>query len=171
MSEGPADGWGRASGAGRNPARPRLAGAAALALWLAACTPQAEPRDGVVASPPAVAPDLQHPAPGAPVSGGVQILPPDALLAEALADASRRSGIEVSELVIEKSARVTWNDGALGCPEPGMNYTQALVPGWHLVVRAADQVFDYRSADRGRFMLCPAGRGQPPHLSPEISER
>ena len=33
--------------------------------------------------------------------------------------------------------RVDWNDGSLGCPQPGMSYAQAIVPGFNLV-------FDYQ---------------------------
>jgi hypothetical protein len=29
-----------------------------------------------------------------------------------------------------------WNDGSLGCPEPGMMYTQALVNGYWLIIEA-----------------------------------
>lgn len=94
-------------------------------------------------------------------------MPPVDLLAPALADASRRSGVAEQDLVIVKSLRVTWPDGSLGCPEPGMSYTQALVPGWQLVIRAGERTFDYRAADRGRFMLCPPGRGRDPVLRDE----
>jgi hypothetical protein len=98
-----------------------------------------------------------------PLTGGdAGPLPPAELLAGVLADAGRRSGVAEQDLVIVKSRRVTWPDGSLGCPEPGMSYTQALVPGWQLVIRADRQDLDYRCADRGRFMLCPPGRGRDP---------
>ena len=46
-------------------------------------------------------------------------------------DLAQRLGI-ADELVVLSGARhVTWRSGALGCPDPGMNYTQALVPGAH----------------------------------------
>jgi hypothetical protein len=143
-----------------------VAAAACLVPALAGCTTHEEPGEQAAAPPPdLVEPRAPRQDPGAPVSnGGTQDLPPAEMLAPALADASRRSGVAEADLVIEKSLRVTWNDGSLGCPQPGMSYTQALVPGWHLVIRAGERTFDYRGADRGRFMLCPPGRGQPPQL-------
>jgi hypothetical protein len=33
---------------------------------------------------------------------------------------------------------VTWSDGALGCPEPGMMYTQALVDGYRIILETGD---------------------------------
>lgn len=143
-----------------------VAGAACLVPALAGCTTHEPAGDQGAAPPPDfVAPPAPRQDAGAPVTNGeAQELPPAEMLASALADASHRSGVAETELVIEKSRRVTWNDGSLGCPQPGMNYTQALVPGWHLVVRAGERTFDYRAADRGRFMLCPPGRGRLPQL-------
>lgn len=153
--------------AGRRAAWPAaVAGAACLVPALAGCTPHGEPGDQAVAPPPAVVkPRAPLQEPGAPVTNGeAKGLPPAELLGPALADASRRSGVAEADLVIEKSLRVTWNDGSLGCPQPGMSYTQALVTGWQLIVRAGEQVFDYRAADRGQFTLCPPGRGRVPQL-------
>lgn len=143
-----------------------VAGAACIFPALAGCTPHGEP-DGHAAArqPDLVKPRVPLQDPGAPVTNGeAQDLPPAEMLAPALADASRRSGVAEADLVIEKSVRVTWNDGSLGCPQPGMSYTQALVPGWQLIIRAGEQAFDYRAADRGQFMLCPPGRGRTPQL-------
>ena len=56
-----------------------------------------------------------------------------------LADASKRMGLEVAKLEIVESVAVTWPDGSLGCPEPGMNYTMALVPGYRIRIRADEQ--------------------------------
>lgn len=143
-----------------------VAGAACLVPALAGCTTREEPGDQAAApQPDLVEPRAPLQAPEDPVSnGGTQDLPPAEMLAPALADASRRSGVAEAHLVIEKSVRVTWSDGSLGCPQPGMSYTQALVPGWHLVIRAGERSYDYRGAERGQFMLCPPGRGQLPQL-------
>lgn len=88
-------------------------------------------------------------------------LPPEDLLARVLEDATQRSGLERGGLEIVDSRRVTWSDGSLGCPEPGMNYTQALVPGWHLLVAAGAVVLDYRVAEQGYFRRCELRRPGP----------
>jgi hypothetical protein len=79
-----------------------------------------------------------------------------------LADAARRTGVDRESLKVESAVAVTWADGSLGCPQPGMNYTMALVPGYRIKVRAGDQVLDYHASQRGYFVLCPTGRSAEP---------
>jgi hypothetical protein len=61
-----------------------------------------------------------------------------------------------------RAESAVWNDGALGCPEPGMMYTQALVNGYWVVIDAAGQNYDFRVDSGGNFRLCPPGQGRPP---------
>ena len=50
---------------------------------------------------------------------------------------------------------VTWNNGALGCPEPGGCYTQALVLGYEISFCCGDEIFSIHTDSRGRtFILC-----------------
>ena len=84
------------------------------------------------------------------------------VIAAVLADAAARTGEPPTSLEIVSAAAVTWADGSLGCPQPGMNYTMALVPGYRIQVRAAGQVLDYHASRRGYFTLCPAGRAVDP---------
>jgi len=79
-----------------------------------------------------------------------------------LEDAATRTGIARASLKVEGAITVTWSDGSLGCPQPGMNYTMALVPGYRIRVRAGDQVLDYHASRRGYFVLCPAGMAMEP---------
>jgi len=79
-----------------------------------------------------------------------------------LADAAQRTGLERARLKVESALAVTWADGSLGCPEPGMNYTMALVPGYRIKVRAGAKVLDYHASRRGYFVLCPDGRSKDP---------
>lgn len=50
--------------------------------------------------------------------------------------------IDVDQLQIISSERVVWNDGSLGCPIEGWNYTQALVPGFCIFVQHRDEIFE-----------------------------
>jgi hypothetical protein len=79
---------------------------------------------------------------------------PQDLLAAILADAEAQSGIRQEELTVVRSEAVVWSDGSLGCPQPGVMYTQALVPGYWVVLEYDDQTLDYRASDRGYFSLC-----------------
>ena len=77
---------------------------------------------------------------------------PEAILAGVREDLQKRVGKVELRLVMAEA--VTWRSGALGCPEPGMAYTQALVEGYHVVYEAAGKRWDYRLNRRGRFRLC-----------------
>ncbi len=50
---------------------------------------------------------------------------------------------------------VTWQNGALGCPSPGMSYTQALIDGMRVIVRVDATTYDYRFGTDDRPKLCP----------------
>jgi hypothetical protein len=80
----------------------------------------------------------------------------------ALTDAVSRTGLTKSELEVLSAEAVTWSDGSLGCPQPGMLYTQALVPGFRIRVRAGTETLDYHAGRRGAPTFCPAGRVVPP---------
>ena len=79
---------------------------------------------------------------------------PDELLDKILADLEQRTGADRSEFRVLQAQAVQWNDGALGCGEPGQVYTQAIVDGYRVVVEYASQTFDYHAAANGYFKLC-----------------
>lgn len=68
---------------------------------------------------------------------------PDAHLEAIRADLDGR-GVDSSDVTVTSARQVTWPDGSLGCGEPGVNYTQAQIEGWHIVVTVGDQTYDYR---------------------------
>jgi len=96
-----------------------------------------------------------------PVKGEV----PQRILDPILKEAAALAKVAQEKLVILRAQPVVWNDGSLGCPEPGMMYIQALVSGYWVVISAAGQTYDFRVDAGGRFHLCPAGRGRPPRQS------
>ena len=62
---------------------------------------------------------------------------PQAILEGILKQVSALERVGPDQVAIERAESVVWNDGSLGCPEPGMAYTQALVKGYWVVVEAA----------------------------------
>ena len=90
------------------------------------------------------------------------------LVEKVLEDAARRTGMKVDELKVLSAESVTWSDGSLGCPQPGMMYTQALVPGYRVRIAAAGKVMDYHASARGGFSLCPAGQAVEPTTNDRI---
>jgi hypothetical protein len=91
------------------------------------------------------------------------VIPPgaSAVVDAAIADATTRFGAQ-PQIVAIAVERVTWRDGSLGCPQPGMAYTQALIPGWRIKLAAGDRTFDYHASELGRVIHCPAGRSKKP---------
>lgn len=137
----------------------------------ATATPEPEPTISREARfdtpPPATLPELvPTEAPLLPVTGEV----PADLLAKMIADLAGRLGIAETEVSVVQAESVTWPDGAMGCPQPGMAYTQALVDGYRVVLLAAGESYPYHANDRGTFFLCepPGIPGKPlPGLKPE----
>ena len=87
---------------------------------------------------------------------------PQAILQPILKEATALAKVGRDQLVVVRAESVVWNDGSLGCPEPGMMYTQALVNGYWIVIEAAGRTYDFRVGSGGSFRLCPPGQGHPP---------
>lgn len=69
----------------------------------------------------------------------------DGPLEVAVNDLAGRLGIPREEIEVLTEEKVTWRDGSLGCPRPGMMYTQALVEGSRIVLRAGGRDYSYHS--------------------------
>lgn len=84
---------------------------------------------------------------------------PAAVLDPVIAEVARVSGVPVAEVVVQTAVPVTYPDGSLGCPLPGMAYTQVQVDGYQIVATAAGTTYDYRGSGPGNFRRCatPAG--------------
>ena len=163
---------------------------AALVLPLAACGNVERPADATATtsagspttsddastSEPTIPEDaMQTSRPGPiPVPGGGSALPtgpvPESVVERpevqaAIADLAERRGVDVADVTVAGWAQVTWSDGSLGCPQPDMMYTQALVPGEQLVLRIDDDLFSYHSAVGKSFSYCasplPPAQGGP----------
>ena len=79
---------------------------------------------------------------------------PADVLAGIIGDAADRASVPEADVEVVRAEAVTWSDGSLGCPEPGMLYTQALVDGFRVVVNASGEELDYRVGQAGSFRLC-----------------
>lgn len=102
-------------------------------------------------------PQTEEPA---PVTGEV----PLELLDLILKDLTARTGAAPGQVSVIRTQAVVWNDGSLGCPQPGMVYTQALVKGYWVELEISGKKFDYRASDTGYFLLCESGF--PPSILP-----
>ncbi len=87
-----------------------------------------------------------------PLAGSGEV--PADKVAAAIADLARRTGADPAAITIVSAEAVTWNDGALGCPQPGMAYTQALVDGYRLILSLNGVTYAYHAAVRGDVFYC-----------------
>jgi hypothetical protein len=78
------------------------------------------------------------------------------IVAPAVDDLAGRVGATPEDIEIVSAEEVTWPDGSLGCPEPGMSYTQSLVDGSKVVLRYDDRVFVYHAGGDNKPFLCPS---------------
>lgn len=69
-------------------------------------------------------------------------------------DLAGRLGVTEREILFLSGEGKTWNDGSLGCPEPGVMYTQAQVRGWVLTFGHKQRVYTYHT-DLDRTIPCP----------------
>ena len=77
----------------------------------------------------------------------------------AVEDAAYRVGVGIGDVIVITFGPVTWPDGALGCPQPGMMYTQALVDGYRVVlgiegIEHETRLLHYHGGGGGKPFLC-----------------
>jgi hypothetical protein len=73
--------------------------------------------------------------------------------AAVLTDLSSR-GVSTDGVEVVTARAVTWPSGALGCPKPGMAYTQVVTNGYQVVVTAGGKRYDYRFGTTATPRLC-----------------
>jgi hypothetical protein len=76
------------------------------------------------------------------------------LVDQAVADLAVRLSIDASTIETISASSVTWPDGSLGCPQPGMNYTQVLVDGTKIELAVDGTAYSYHSGGSRSPFLC-----------------
>ena len=140
-----------AAAGGRGPLRAgvRVAAVVALVGVLGACGEQAAPGPGATPTPAPTS--LELPTSGATPSSPATDAPG---VEAAVADLATHLGVDPGEVVVVSLEDVTWPDGSLGCPQPGMSYTMAQVPGARLVLAAQGREFAYHAGSDPVFTRC-----------------
>lgn len=117
-----------------------------IAIALGACSASEGGSDG----PSPGSPEATQPAAGP--SDGVSL--PARILDPIVADAAQRAGVDPADVRVISAEPRTWGDSSLGCPRPGMYYTQVQVDGYQVIVSAGGAEYDYRAGAGGRFLVC-----------------
>jgi hypothetical protein len=137
----------------------RAVAATLLVVLLAACS--SDGQSGSSREPAATSTDQPSrsrlPSVSAPPSEAVVGEVPATILDAILADAAERAGVDADAIEVTTAEQVNWPDGSLGCPDPGQVYTQAIVEGYWVVLRAGDERLDYRVGNGGTFRFCERG--------------
>lgn len=76
----------------------------------------------------------------------------------AQADLSEKKNVQIKDVKLLSAQSVTWRSGALGCPEPGMQYTQALVKGMQIILQSKGKQYRYHASANGKPFYCEASR-------------
>lgn len=91
------------------------------------------------------------PTPGGAAPTGT---PGGTAVEQATADLVKRLGVQAAAVKVVTAEEVTWSDGSLGCPEPGMRYTQALINGMRIILEADGKRYEYHSGGPRTPFLC-----------------
>ena len=85
-------------------------------------------------------------------------------IAFSIKDLAQRLDVPPDTIKVSGARQVTWRSGALGCPEPGMNYTQALVPGSVIYLQVDNAIHAYHGKIGSEPFYCPRERAEQPVL-------
>lgn len=129
----------------------RRFGVLATLLLLSACAMPAGPTQSP--SPQASRFQTADPLPSPSVPSGTPVALPEARLQAIRADLTGRS-VNAEQVQVVSAEQLTFKDGSLGCPQPGVQYTQAQVDGMRVLVQAAGRTFDYRFGTTDTPRLC-----------------
>jgi hypothetical protein len=79
----------------------------------------------------------------------------------ARADLAKRLQVPLERVVVIAQREKTWPDSSLGCPIPGMRYTQALVDGSQLILQVDKKHYHYHAGGARSYFFCatPADKG------------
>ena len=130
-----------------------------LLLLMAACAtplgndPTTEPPEPTETADPTTSPvEAPSEETDTAMPGRPQVIPDDvwAILLAELSDL----GVASNAPTIVAAEEVTWSDGSLGCPQPNMGYTQALVPGYRVVLEVDGEEFHFHASESDQVILC-----------------
>ena len=115
-----------------------------------------------VASSP-VAESLSTPVLVSPTKGDIQttpsqFIPVDAglqnLIDKARMDLAQQLSIPMTQINLIQAISATWPDSSLGCPQPGMAYSQVLTPGYLIQLQADNRVYEYHTDADQLVVFC-----------------
>jgi len=120
-----------------------------------AASPAASPAEASASEQPAASP--------AASDSGITLSDAPDFQQQATDFLARTLNVPADQLTLQSSEEVEWSDGALGCPKPGMMYTQALVPGFKLTYTDGTRTYDIHTDNSGNQIIW-CNNGQPQEI-------
>ena len=111
------------------------------------------------ARPPVMAPSTPaEPQPDNPSS--VRHVDPalQSFVNRAVADLARRRDVDAAAITVLEARAVVWPDGSLGCPRPGVEYTQVVQEGVLIRLQLGGRTYAYHGGGSRMPELCEAPR-------------
>ena len=75
------------------------------------------------------------------------------LIDQARTNLASRLGVPASSITVQQAAEHDWPDSSLGCPEPGMMYSQVITPGYLIILQVNGKSYEYH-ASRTHVVTC-----------------
>src|SRR5215211_2145005 len=76
------------------------------------------------------------------------------LVDKAIANLAQRLTISATEIILLEATSVIWSDSSLGCPQPGMFYTQVLTDGYLIRLETDGKMYEYHANRDTYVFLC-----------------
>ena len=129
---------------------------ALLAVILTACGDSAQPQ-ALPTATFATTISLKEQPMSQPLSPA-QYQPWAQLVDRAKADLAKQLSVAAADIKVLAAEAVTWPDGSLGCPQPGMMYTQALVAGYFIRLQVGQTIANYHGGGQGEPFRCASSK-------------
>ncbi|MCB8979721.1 MAG: hypothetical protein H6657_20110 [Ardenticatenaceae bacterium] len=94
---------------------------------------------------------------------------PEAIMTAVFDDLMATTAVTQESIAVIQAEAVVWNDGSLGCPQPGEVYTMMPVAGYQIMLEANGRTYDYHAADTGYVVLCENALPQSPAVGTPTS--
>jgi len=125
--------------------------------------PTIEPTVAVIEMPtapvttPYPAPNSSYPAPGQPTPEPTSEI--NEATMKAMSELARQKLAEELEISVDQIKVVTadptyWSDTSLGCPQPGMTYSQIVTPGYRVTLVVGNTLYTYHTDTKQTVVRC-----------------
>ena len=78
----------------------------------------------------------------------------ESLIDMAKNDLAQRLSVSVGDISLVEAKAVVWPNSSLGCPQPGMFYTEVLTPGYLILLSFGGFEYEYHAGKGTEIIYC-----------------